>query len=261
MNLPDELMRENEALRERLASLSQASLRINESLDFDTVLQKVVDSARTLTASRYCAITIPGEVFQRPTFITSGLTEEEYQGFWDMPEGLGFFEYFSGLEEPLRISDTASYLKALNMPDFLPSVPVGSLLVAPIRHLGVGVGTIYLAHETGGGEFTQEDEDTLVMFASQAAMAITNARQLQEEQRARLSLETLMDTSPVGVVVFDAADGRAEVLQPGGRQDSRQPAQPRPVPGGPAGRADLQAGRRAGGLPAGVPDGRDHEHR
>ena len=38
---------ENEAaLRERLARLSQASLRINESLDFDTALRSVLDSAR-----------------------------------------------------------------------------------------------------------------------------------------------------------------------------------------------------------------------
>ena len=132
----DELMRENRALRERLARLGEASLRINESLDFDTVLQEVVDSARALTASRYGAITIPGEVFRRPTFIASGLTEEEHQGLWDMPEGLGFFEYLSGLEKPLRVPDTVSHLKALNMPDFLPVVPIGSLLVAPIRHGG-----------------------------------------------------------------------------------------------------------------------------
>ena len=39
MNPPDDLLRENRALRERLALLSQASLSINESLDFDTVLQ------------------------------------------------------------------------------------------------------------------------------------------------------------------------------------------------------------------------------
>ena len=207
MNQPDELKRRIRELEERLSRLSEAGLRINESLDFDTVLQEVVDSARALTASRYGAITIPGEVFRRPTFIASGLTPEEHQGFWDMPEGLGFFEYFTGLEEPLRVSNIDSHMKALNMPDFLPSVAVSSLLVAPIRHAGVGVGTIYLAHETGGGEFTQEDEETLMMFASQAALVIANASRHREERRARADLETLMDTSPVGVVVFDALTG------------------------------------------------------
>ena len=39
-------MTESEAaLRERLAMLSRASLRINESLDFDTVLQGALDDA------------------------------------------------------------------------------------------------------------------------------------------------------------------------------------------------------------------------
>ena len=199
-------------MRERLSKLSEAGLRINESLDFDTVLQEVVDSARALTASRYGAITIPGEVFRRPTFIASGLTEEEEQGFWDMPEGLDFFEYLSGLEEPLRVSDIDSHLRALNMPDFMPSVQVDSVLVAPIRHAGVGVGTIYLAREPGGGEFSREDEETLVMFASQAALVIANARRHREERRARADLETLVDTSPVGVVVFDSVTGEPKSL-------------------------------------------------
>ena len=38
----DQRDREIEALRERLSRLSEASLRINESLDFDTVLRAVM---------------------------------------------------------------------------------------------------------------------------------------------------------------------------------------------------------------------------
>ena len=45
------------------------------------------------------------------------------------------------------------------------------------------------------------------MFASQAAMVIANARRYREERRSRVSLETLVDTSPVGVAVFDARTG------------------------------------------------------
>ena len=39
----DSLRRENEALRDRLSGLSEASLRISRSLDLDTVLQGVID--------------------------------------------------------------------------------------------------------------------------------------------------------------------------------------------------------------------------
>ncbi len=207
MDQPDGQAQRIRELEERLSLLSGASLRINESLDFDTVLQEVADSARALTASRYAAITVLDEAGRLPDFIVSGLTREEHQGLWDMPEGLGFFQYLSGLEEPLRVSDIGSHLRALNMPEFLPSVPATSLLVAPIRHQGAGVGTIYLAHDTEAREFTREDEETLVLFASQAALAIANARRHREEQRAKAGLETLIDTSPVGVAVFDSATG------------------------------------------------------
>ena len=58
MSNAGELAQENEALRQRLSRLSEASLRINESLDFETVLQGVLDSARSLTGARYGVITL-----------------------------------------------------------------------------------------------------------------------------------------------------------------------------------------------------------
>ena len=45
------------------------------------------------------------------------------------------------------------------------------------------------------------------MFASQAAMVMANARRYRDEQRAKNDLETLVNTSPVGVVVFDGRTG------------------------------------------------------
>ena len=53
----DELQREVAALRGHLSRLSEATLRINESLDPDTVLQEVMDNARALTGARYGSIT------------------------------------------------------------------------------------------------------------------------------------------------------------------------------------------------------------
>ena len=53
MSSAEELRQENAALRDRLSRLSEASLRINESLDLETVLQGALDSARVLTEARY----------------------------------------------------------------------------------------------------------------------------------------------------------------------------------------------------------------
>ena len=59
-----------------------------------------------------------------------------------------------------------------------------------------GVGGIYVGEKEP--EFAAEDEETLVMFASQAALVIANAHRHQEEQWARADLETLVNTTPVG---------------------------------------------------------------
>ena len=76
-----------------------------------------------------------------------------------------------------------------------------------MRHRGEHVGDFFLAEKEGGHEFTADDEEVLVLFALQAANAIANARTHQAEQRARADIEALVETSPVGVAVFDAATG------------------------------------------------------
>ena len=194
------------ALRERLTRLSEASLRINETLDLDSVLSQVVDGARALTAARYGALTVSEAAGLPPRFFTSGLTAEEYQGLVDMPGGMRLFERLSTISEPLRIADFSGHARSMGLPELQLSVPLTSVIVAPIRHGGVAEGAIYVAGEEGR-EFTREDEETLVMFASQAALVIANARRYQDEQRTRADLEALISTSPMGVVVFDARTG------------------------------------------------------
>ena len=81
-----------------------------------------------------------------------------------------------------------------------------------MMHRGVRVGHFFLSQKEGGRPFTDADEEVLVLFASQAATAITNARAYRDEQRARADLESLVDTSPVGVVVFEARSGRPVLI-------------------------------------------------
>ena len=210
MRRNDELARENEALRERLTRLSEASLRINESLDFQAVLQGVLDSACSLTGSRYGVITLLDHAGRVEDFLYSGMTSGESALFSEFPDGSAFFGYVSGIEEPLRLRDFHSHVKALGLPEFNPPFavsPVLPFLAVPIRHMGERIGAFYVGETETSREFTSEDEETLVMFASQAALVIANARRHREEQRARADLETLLDTSPVGVAAFDARSG------------------------------------------------------
>ena len=141
----------------------------------------------------------------RGTLITSGVTPEERPRFGDLPKGLGLLKYLNEIEGPLRLADIASHPRSVGFPEGHP--PMKTFLGTPVLHLGERLGNIYLTEKEGGQEFTPEDEETLVMFASQAALTVSNARRFRDEQQVRADLEALVNTSPVGILIFDAKTG------------------------------------------------------
>ena len=210
MKRADELAHEKAAMRERLSRLSEASHRINESLDFDTVLSGVLDSACALTGARYGVITLLNESGQVQNFLAHGMTSEKAQALWNMPQHMKFFENLGKISEPMRVRDFRRYVRELGFPEFRPPPTASSVLaflMVPILYLNELAGHIYVGEKGDGLEFALEDEEILVVLASQAALAIANARRYREEQETRAYLETLIHNSPIGVAVFNAKTG------------------------------------------------------
>ena len=194
-----------EALREHVSALSAAILRISASLDVVTVLREVVESARALTAARYGVIATVDEVGVPQEFVISGIPPDQERLLATWPAAPQLFEHFRNMEEPLRLTDLPRYVRSLGFSSDL--MLANTFQGTPMRHRGSYVGNFFLAGKEGGEGFTEEDEELLVLFASQAATAIANARAHRDEQRARADLEALVETSPVGVAVFDAKTG------------------------------------------------------
>ena len=178
---------------------SSASVK---TLNLDTVLQEVVDSARILTDARYAAITTQDEIGELEDLVFSGLNPDEIEQAVGFPAGPALFQYLSRLKRPLRTRDFVAHTDLAGFPDF--SLPIGAFLSAQIRDRGNQVGNIYIGKKQLGDDFTLEDEETLEMFAAQVGAAITNARRYGEEQRAKADQAALVNTSPVGVLVVDA---------------------------------------------------------
>ena len=146
---------ENEALRARISALSAASLRISASLDLETVLNEVVESARALTGARFGAIATIDEAGAPQDFVTSGFTEEEHRRIAEWSEGPRLFEHFRDLPGSLRIADVPAYVRELGFTtDRLPSKTFQG---TPMRHRGVHVGNFYLVEKEGGEAFTDEE--------------------------------------------------------------------------------------------------------
>ena len=202
----DDARRENAALRERISTLNAAILRISATLDIDTVLREVVESARGLTGARYGVIATVDEAGVPADFFFSGFTPEEQQELFTWPDSGRLFEHLRELPGPLRLADLSGYVRSLGI---APARTFSRTFQGtPMHHCGVDAGNFFLAEKADGEEFTDEDEAVLMLFASQAAAAIANARTHRNEQRARADLEALVETSPVGVVVLDARSGR-----------------------------------------------------
>jgi signal transduction histidine kinase len=66
-----------------------------------------------------------------------------------------------------------------------------SFLGAPVMARGTVFGNLYLTEKSGASEFSEEDQAALVVLASQAGVAIENARLYEETQRQHRELERL----------------------------------------------------------------------
>ena len=195
------------ALRELVSALSAAILRMGASPDLATVLQEVVDSARALTGARYGAIVTVDEAGEPRDFVTAGFTVEQERRFAEWPDGPRLFAHLHDLPGPLRLADLPDYVHEHGFSSEL--MPSKTLQAMPIHYRSEQIGNLFVAGKEDAEAFTVEDEEVLAMFASVATTAIVNARTHRREEHARANLETLIETAPVGVVVFDARTGQA----------------------------------------------------
>ena len=199
------LQHQNAELRNRLTSLIDAIRRISGTLHTGTVLERVVESARTLTNARYGVLLTYDEDGGVRDVFTSGMTPEERSSLEHQPRGAGLPEYLNETQGPLRLGDISGHPALTGFPENHP--PANTFLGMQIRNDVEHVGNIFLTERKFGQEFTEVDEETIVMLVSLAAIAITNARTHENERRARADLEALLDISPVAVSVFDAKTG------------------------------------------------------
>ena len=190
---------------DRASALAAAILGISESLDLDTVLWEVVEGARGLTGAGRGIVATVDASGAPVDHVFSGFAPGEEDELVGWSGGLRLFEHLHELPGPLRTEDLPSYVRELGLTP-APALP-GPFQGTPVRWRGVGVGYLFLGDKAEAAPFTEADEEVLLLFAALAGAAIGNARAHASERRARLDLEALIETSPVGVVVFDGRTG------------------------------------------------------
>jgi signal transduction histidine kinase len=182
-------------LNPTLKAVSDAVLAIGAQLSVEEVLQRLVDSARTLVPARYAALGVPDGEGGFSAFLTSGMSEKLVAGLGPLPRTHGMLGAMLETPEPFRTADIH------DDPRFRGWWPRGhpdmrSFLGVPIVSPDGVIGAFYLTEREGAAEFTAEDEQLIALLAAHAAIAITNARLYERSrelsilsERNRLALE------------------------------------------------------------------------
>ncbi|WP_030160547.1 GAF domain-containing protein [Streptomyces sp. NRRL S-244] len=170
--------------RASLPVLLEAVLSVGSELELRATLQHIVDSATELCAARYGALgVIDPERLRLTELYTAGLGEAERAAIPRLPDGrTGLFGALITDPRPLVLEDLAEDPRATGFPPGHP--PMRSFLGVPIRVHTEVFGNLHLTEKQGGGPFTDEDLALVRVLASQAGIAIGNAR-LYETARRR----------------------------------------------------------------------------
>ena len=195
----DRLMRHN---RELLA-LHGAGLDVTSDLSLDVVLKKVVEQARHLVGAKYGALSVIDKDNHILSFITSGISQEAREAIGPPPIGHGLLGIVLHDGQHLRLRDLTKHPQSQGFPANHP--PMHSLLAVPIPCKGPFLGNLYLTEKLETELFTQEDEETLVRFALQAALAIDNAHLHEQVADLAVAQERIR-------IAHEMHDGLAQVL-------------------------------------------------
>ncbi len=154
---------------------------LESNLDLPSLLNHIVDEARSMTNARYAALgVLDAEGTALAEFLTSGLSPDEERAIGDRPTGKGVLGLLIVDPRPLRLAAIGDHPDSFGFPDGHPVMR--SFLGVPIKVRDRVYGNLYLTDKVGWTEFTRDDEALVTALAVAAGFAVENARL---HQRAR----------------------------------------------------------------------------
>jgi two-component system, NarL family, sensor histidine kinase DevS len=174
----------------RMRALVRTGVAITSELSLDALLQRLVEAASELTGARYAALGVidrSGSELER--FLTTGIDTETHAAIGELPRGRGILGVLIREHAPLRLHNLGDDPRSVGFPPNHP--PMGTFLGVPIHLRGVAYGNLYLTEKAGGEDFTDEDQELVELLASQAAVAIENARLYEAATGWSKQLESL----------------------------------------------------------------------
>ena len=177
-----------------MRGLVEAGIALSSELSLDAVLQKLVETASSMTGAKYAALGVLDPTGLRlERFLTTGIDLEMQAAIGELPTGRGILGVLIRDASPLRLHDLSEDPRSVGFPPGHP--PMRSFLGVPVALRGIAYGNLYLTEKEESGDFTEEDEETAMLLASQAAVAIENARLYESATHWSTQLESLNEVA------------------------------------------------------------------
>jgi signal transduction histidine kinase len=196
----------------RLRALLESGIAISSELTLEAVLQRITAAAAEVIGAQYAALGVidrSGTGLER--FITHGIDEATRSEIGEDPHGRGILGVLIRDARPLRLRDLSEDPRSVGFPPGHP--PMHSFVGVPILLRGVAYGNLYLTEKAGGADFTEGDEEVLTLLASQAAVAIENARLYESATEWSRQLESLNEIGEALVSELELAPLLSLVVQ------------------------------------------------
>jgi signal transduction histidine kinase len=175
-------------------------LAIDEDMDLDRVLERVLRAARSAVGARYAALGVPDGRGGFARFLTVGIPERRAAQIGELPRAHGVLGALLH-DGAIRLRDIRRHPRFGYYPAHHPVLT--DFLGVPIRHRGDVLGNLFLSGSRAGA-FTAADQRTVETLAAYAGVAVANARMYRQAQE----LATVEERSRVARELHDSVSQR-----------------------------------------------------
>jgi len=180
-----QIERERSAIRNypqlvrRYARLLEVSVGLASTLDLDSLLQNVVEAAKELTECEATSLLLYDEATRHLHFeaVTGAALSGGERIVVPMENSIAGWVFSHG--QPVTVEDAMADARFYREVDVLTQFKTRTVLCVPLRTQEKTLGVIEAVNKVRG-VFLEEDERLLMALASQAAIAIENARLFQQ---------------------------------------------------------------------------------
>ncbi|RKN74482.1 GAF domain-containing protein [Streptomyces klenkii] len=200
-------------LTARIPQLLEAMRSVGTGLGLHTTLDRITRTAAELADARYAAIGVidsSGEGLA--DFITYGVTKEQHERIGALPDGHhGLLGALIHQPAPVMLTDLSSDPRSAGFPPGHP--PMRTFLGVPIRVGAEIFGNLYLTEKRDGREFSLADLNMVKILATEAGIAIGNARVHDEERQRRRWIDGSVAVTTALLSRGDAEDALSVVAE------------------------------------------------